>query len=763
VIWQIDVSLEFQRHGYHLQMIGLRLIFLAIGLAAAAEATTLAGYIRNATDGEEVGLSVVALPGLQLGGLANDRGYFAIRNVPAGRHLLVVSHIGYQSYRDSIDVTDDVLLEIRLRSEAIMGEETVITADRDAEAELERLIQTSFLTIAPQRLQQLPATGEADLLRSLQLLPGIQAASDISSGLYVRGGGPDQTLILLDDIPLYNPSHAFGFFSTFNPEAVRDVQLYKGAYPANYGGNLGAVLDVSNRDGNREKTSLSGGVSLVSTRLLVEGPLGEGSWMMSGRRTYLDPLLAAIRSSGTDVPNYFFYDLNTKITQPLGNGGDNLLVSAYFGRDDLDFDLNEAETFFNIRWGNRAAMVRWTHLFDPALFGELTLSSSEYESTTDLSFFDTPVLFQNQIEDLTLNADLEYFLRSDNTLTGGLRATKYNFKFISSFNSEDGLDLNQSPTLLEFYLQDDAQLSMGTHVRLGVRASRFSQADEIAIMPRVSISQPVADDWRIKFGGGLYRQYLQLVTTEGFSGGDFWVPLDETVGPASSWQTVAGVEWEPTRKYKLTAELYYTDLDGLVVIDNNTTADNNSTRSEDIFKSDGTGYATGAEFFFEKRTGRLRGWLGYTLGRTRRTFDEVDGGRSFSPKYDRRHDASLVMSYRLSTWRLGSSLVYATGQAFTPAAARYTLRNPATAVEEDLVLAARRNSARLLPYHRLDLSARRQIGFFGGDAEVYLQIFNVYSRRNEWFVQYDTANPETEPKVVKQLPVIPSFGLEVSF
>ncbi|MBT5056303.1 MAG: TonB-dependent receptor plug domain-containing protein, partial [Gemmatimonadetes bacterium] len=326
-------------------MIRLLLLVLTIGIAAAAEATTLAGYIRNAADGEEVGLSVVALPGLQLGGLANERGYFAIRNVPAGRHLLVVSHIGYQSYRDSVDVADDVLLEIRLRREAIMGDETVITADRDAEAELERVIQTSFLTLAPELLQQLPATGEADLLRSLQLLPGIQAASDISSGLYVRGGGPDQTLILLDDIPLYNPSHAFGFFSTFNPEAVRDVQLYKGAYPANYGGNLGAVLDVSNRDGNREKTSLSGGVSLVSTRLLAEGPVGEGSWMMSGRRTYLDPLLAAIRSSGTDVPNYFFYDLNAKITQPLGDGGDNLLVSAYFGRDDLDFDLNEAETF----------------------------------------------------------------------------------------------------------------------------------------------------------------------------------------------------------------------------------------------------------------------------------------------------------------------------------------------------------------------------------------------------------------------------------
>ena len=740
-------------------------VLISLICAVAADATTVSGYVRSAIDGEEVGLSVIALPSLQLGGLANERGYFAIRNVPPGRHLIVVSHIGYQSYRDSIDVqTEDLRLDVRLRSEAIdVGVETVITAERDDDIASERTIQASFLALEPQLLQQLPATGEADLLRSLQLLPGIQAASDISSGLYVRGGGPDHTLILLDDIPLYNPSHAFGFFSTFNPEAVRDVQLYKGAYPATYGGNLGAVLDVTNRDGNREEFSVSGGVSLVSARVLAEGPLGEGSWMMSGRRTYLDPVLSALRASGADVPDYYFYDLNMKITQPLGTGGDNLLVSAYFGRDDLYFDQKQDETFFNIRWGNRAAMVRWTHLFDPALFGELTVSSSKYESLTSLSFFDTPILLENQIEDLTFNADLEYFVSSSQTLSAGIRATKYQFEFIESFNRDPQLDLDESPFLLEAYLQDDVQLSMGTHLRVGVRASRFSEDDDVAVMPRLSISQPVGERWRLKLGGGTYRQHLQLVTTEGFSGGDYWVPLDETVGSARSRQAVAGVEWEPTRKYKATVEAYYTDLDGLVVIDNNSTVDSGDTRSEDVFKSGGSGYATGLELFIEKRTGRLRGWFGYTLGRTRRTFSEIDAGRSFAPKYDRVHDLSLITSYRLGNWRLGSSMVYATGQAFTPAAARYTLRNPATGVDEDLVLAARRNTARLLPYHRLDLSARRQLGLFGGRAEVYLQIFNVYSRRNEWFVQYDTDNPETEPDVIKQLPIVPTFGLEFEF
>lgn len=732
-------------------------------LAGSVHAGTLSGYVRDAGSGEPLPLVVVAIADLKMGAIANERGYFAVRGVPSGQHSVVFSLIGYATRTEifTVPADADVRLDVRLQAEAIGLEETVITADAQVLAERERRIQSGFIALPAQQLQQIPAVGEADLLRSLQLLPGIQSASDVSSGLYVRGGGPDQTLITLDDVVLYNPSHAFGFFSTFQPEAVRDVQLYKGAYPANYGGNLGAVLDVSQREGARDRNRASGGISLLAARLLLEGPAGDGAWMLAGRRTYLEPVLSALRASGADVPSYYFYDLNFRLTQPL-NDHNSLAISTYYGNDDLDFEVDE-NTFFGVRWGNRAASARWTHLFSPALFGELTLSGSRYDSRTEASFFETPVAFVNRIQDTTLRGDLEFFASSDNTLTTGFRATSFDVRFDQSFNQQQQLDLQQTPHLLEYYLQDDMRLPTGTHVRAGLRAARFSEGGRYALMPRVSVSQPLTESFRIKASAGTYRQYMQLVTTEGFSGGDYWVPLDSSVPAGRSRQLTAGVEWEPSRRYKITVESYHTALSGLVVLDNNASVDNQSSTSNDIFVADGTGYATGLEFFAERRTGRLRGWIGYTLGRTRRTFDEINQGKTFSPKYDRRHDLSVVASWHAGRWRLGSSFVYATGQAFTPAAARYTLRNPATGIFEDRVLAGPRNSARLLPYHRLDVSARRQMSLYGGDVEVFLQIFNLYSRRNEWFVQYDADSPDTEPEVILQLPILPTIGLEFSF
>lgn len=530
-----------------------RSILLVLILAASsALGNTVSGYVRDAGNGEALPLSVVALPDLRMGAVANDRGYFAVRNVPVGRHLVVVDLIGYATYTDTVTVEAglDVRLELQLTTEAIDVAETVITADSTLRAERERTVQAGFITFPAQQLQQLPSVGEADLLRSLQLLPGIQSASDISSGLYVRGSGPDQTLILLDDIPLYNPSHAFGFFSTFHPDAVRDVQLYKGTYPASYGGNLGAVLDVTQKDGANDSVRVTGGASLIAARALVEGPTGNGTWMVAGRRTYLDPVLSALRSAGNDVPDYYFYDLNARVGQQLTDV-DQVTASAYFGRDDLNFDLGEAETFFNVRWGNRAGSIRWTRLFTPALFGELTLFGSEYESTTDLSFFNTPVSFTNRIEDVTLRGNVEFFARSDNTLSAGFRLTHYDVRFAQSFNQDDQLSLRETPTLYEVFVQDDARLPTGTNVRVGLRAARFSAGDRQALMPRLSISQPLTERLRWKAGAGLYRQYMQLVTTEGFSGGDFWVPLDETVPAGRSRQATTGLEWEISRRYKL--------------------------------------------------------------------------------------------------------------------------------------------------------------------------------------------------------------------
>ena len=736
-------------------------LLVAMPVAAQPPGVTLSGFVTDADNGESLPLASIVLAQVQLGAASNSSGYYAVKEIPAGTYEVVISYIGYKSWRDTLAFSDqDVRLDVALQVESVDLEEIVIQAERSEE--LEQATQSSFIALQVEPLQQMPAVGEADLLRSLQLLPGIQSASDISSGLYVRGGGPDQTAILLDHIPLYNPSHLFGFFSTFNPDAIKDVQLYKGAYPAAYGRTLGAVLDVSNREGNRQRFSGRGGISLIASRLLAEGPVGQGSWMMAGRRTYLEPVLSAIRSRGVDIPlNYYFYDFNGKVNQRWGD--DTFTVSTYWGQDDLRVDIeDENESFVDIRWGNRAMTARWTRVFSPTLFGHFMAAGSSYENILTFSFFDTPFGVTNSIRDWSLKGDVDYFANRDHTLTLGFLATLFEFDYSQSFNQEEQ-SLYQKSVLASAYVQDEWQAGPTTRLRLGGRGTYFSVGDRLHFMPRLSLSRALSENIRVKAAAGMYRQYLQLISTETFSGGDFWVPLDNSVEPGRSYQGVVGTEWNPSRRYQLSVEAYYTDLANLVVLDNAVAVDNEGTRSDDIFKSGGSGWASGVEVFLQRRTGALTGWVGYTLGWTRRTFSELNRGRAFPPKYDRRHDLSFVVSYNLGKWRLGSNLVYATGQAFTPASARYTLREPTTGSLQDYVLPANRNSARLLPYHRLDASASRKFGLWGLDVEFYLQIFNLYSRRNEWFVQFNTNNPETEPEVIKQLPIVPTLGFNFSF
>jgi hypothetical protein len=759
-------------------------VVVAAGLLAplwaqtSPQTSTLSGFVRSSNDGESLPNATIALEtgGRVLGTVSNAAGYYAVPGIPARSCTVTVSYVGYTTFRDTLElaVGQDLRFDIELRQETLSFEEVVVTA-KAGPAEKELRHQPSVVALKVKNLQHMPAIGEPDLLRGLQLLPGVQTASDFSSGLYVRGGGPDQTGIRLDQVRLYNPSHAFGLFSTFNPDAIKDVTFYKGAYPARYGGNLGAVLDVQNRDGNRREFKVGGGVSLISSRLTVEGPFpGRGAWMVAGRRTYIDPVLKAIRNTTDELSGlgYFFYDINAKVNTQLGDD-DNLMLSAYGGDDDLDVALSDSVNTFSFgnRWGNRALMGRWTHVFSPALFGRMIALYSTYQSAITLNFFETPIAIRNRARDLTFKGDFDYFSSADHTLHAGAELTLFRFDYKVRFDQYRE-NLAVTPYLLSTYVQDDWKITPFTEAHLGLRGSYYQEDSRFSLNPRFSISHMLADELRLKLAGGSYQQYLQLVSTEGFSGGDVWVSLDETAKPGRSWQVVTGVEWEPSVGYKLSLESYYTDLANLVVIDEDTEENFGRATSEEVFKTGGEGFATGVEFFAEKRGGRLTGWLGYTLGWTRRTFAEIDGGRSFPPKYDRRHDVSLTGTYRFAPvcpscgrWILTANLVYGTGQAFTPASARYTLKDPASGRPFDRFLAARRNTARLLPYHRLDVGVRRTLKLFGEgiEAEVYLQVFNFYNRRNEWFVQYDSEDANKRPTVAKMLPILPTFGFDFRF
>ncbi|HET9951403.1 MAG TPA: TonB-dependent receptor, partial [Candidatus Eisenbacteria bacterium] len=627
-------------------------------LAAGARASSLDGFIRSKEGGESIAFarvllradSTVADSGAATAvarTLANASGYYAIVGVEPGTYRLQVRAVGYKERADVIRIGEAPLrLDVELETAPFQVPTVSVKADsmRFREAD----IQPGFTEISAKRLASIPAVGEQDIIRSLQLLPGIQSASDVSSGLYIRGGGPDQTLILLDQIPLYNPTHAFGFFSTFNPSAIKDVALYKGAYPANYGGRLGAVLDVSNRDGNRNALHGQGGISLIAARATLEGPIRDGSWILSGRRTYLDPILAAVRDDSTEIPDYYFYDMNARVNRSFGSS-DNVMLSGYRGRDDLFLDLDTG-SFVDIRWGNMAGTGRWSHRFGPGLFGNFLVAASEYTSETKVSIFSTPIQFSNRLLDVSLKADLDWRPAPAHQIDAGVLAARYRFEFDQEFNGVPQQPLDEQPISLSLYAEDQWALSTRSTLRPGLRLERFGESSRWVVEPRLSGSVLLDDRLRLKAGGGGYTQHLQLVSTEGFSGADFWVPTDETAEPGRSWQAVLGLEWTVSPKHLLSVESYYTTLRNLVQLDVVRAPDAQETTTEDLFYTGGTGWASGVEIFAEQRTGPLTGWIGYTLGWSRRRWDEVNQGSTFPPKYDRRHDLKLVADYKVGRW-----------------------------------------------------------------------------------------------------------------
>lgn len=733
-------------------------------LAGPVQAGVLAGRVLDQASQDGLGFAsvVVESADFRTGVIADETGRYTIRDLPAGLYTLTFHYIGYSTEERTVLLGqgDRAVTNVSLAGSAIEMETVEVTARRFEKVQEE----LSTLTLTQDQMKILPAFGETDPIRTLQFLPGVQTASDISSGLYVRGGGPDQTLILLDQIPIYNPTHAFGLFSTFNADAVGDVTLYKGAYPARYGGRLGSVLDVQSRNGRSDKDGVHGtvGLSVISGRLSLDGPAAGGRWAVSARRTYLDPVLNQLRKSTPEIPEYYFYDVNTHATIPTRGRAGNLSVTGFLAQDDLftEFDAG----FVGQRWGNQAGAVKYQTILGDSWLGSVAFSGSRYHGETEVEFFNTAASFSNGFVDFATRLELEWEGTS-HRVTSGVEATAYQFDYEEVFNRETNLKLDRSPRDLSWFVEDSWDITSRWTVTDGLRMRYFSEGDRVLYEPRLAIEWAATETVGLQLAGGAYHQYLQLISTEGFSGADLYVPLDDSVDPGRSYQTVAGVTWDPSEDWGFSAEAYGTLLRDLIVVDDEGAGGQTSQRIADVFKTGGKGYATGIELFAQKRTGRWKGWLGYTLGWTRRKFDDVNEGKWFAPKYDRRHDINAVANYDAGPWTYSAAFLLGTGQAFTPAAARYGIRNPATGVydEEGLVLASEKNSGRLLPYHRLDLSVAKRFQAWGYPAQWSFQVFNAYSRRNEWFVQYNTEDPTVEPEVAKQLPIIPTLGVSFDF
>jgi hypothetical protein len=738
-------------------------IFIVFNICQAAlpVKNSINGFVRDKSNGESLPSANVIIKELKIGAVTNTEGYFVLPDLPEGVFNVQVSLLGYKTevFQISTKNEQSITRMIQMESESLQEKEVIVTGDRMQE---HKTIQTGFLTFKGLELSSIPSFGETDVFRTLKLLPGVKGISEISSGLFVRGGSADQNLILLDGTVVYNPSHLFGLFSTFNNDAIKDVQLMKGGYPAEYGGRLSSVLNVTNIDGDRVNMHGKGSVSLISARLTGEGPIGNGSWFLSGRRTYLDQFVKLIgRDSGKDaLPLYYFYDSNMKLNQDFGLN-DKISMVGYLGKDNMYFKLGRGEVKLDMNWGNTTVSGKWTHVFNPTLFSNFNLTYSKYLAKTSVNLGGINYSQENSISDVSLKSDINFYPTNNHLIKFGLWLSKYRITYIEQTGEGDKYEFISNPSQISLYAQDEWNVSPLLKMQPGVHAEYQTLTHSTTIGPRFSARYFLREDLTVKFAAGIYYQYLNAIPigdASGFSPFDIWVPIDDKMKPSRSVDFVLGLETEPIQNHPLSIEGYFkTYKDVLYWIGEPT-----RTKSINELFYVGTGRAFGIELFFQRKIGDLTGSISYTLAWTYRTFPELNSGKEFMPKYDRRHDLSVIGNYQLAeTWKLGFVFTYSTGQSYTAGAARYAIQTPIGELKH--ILPGDLNNFRLSPYHRMDVSITKRTTFFGLKGSWYIQIYNVYNRENVWYREFDTQKNPTEVTDVTLLPFIPTFGIDFEF
>jgi hypothetical protein len=760
-------------------MVRLLLFSLLLAAPALAQQASLSGFVRDAQTGETLLGATVQLEGTTRGAATNTSGLYTLTGVSPGTYTLVASYVGYRPARRSVTLEPDqsLRLDLELAPDTELIDEVVVEEEGGASVDARRV---GVAQVSTELIRELPTVLEPDVFRSIQLLPGVKAISDFSSGLYIRGGSPDQTLILLDRTTVYNPTHFFGFFSTFNPDAVKDVRVYKGGYPATYGGRLGSVVDIYNKDGNRNRLDGTATVGLLASRALVEGPIadGRGSFMFAGRRSTLEPLFAALRAAdvGGLPDGFYFYDFNGKLNYDL-SPDDRLSLGFYTGRDDVDVDFLEGTGNALLDYGNVTGSLNYTRIFSPSLFAEVTATASRYFSDVDFTISATEFGQRTRITDYSVKTDAQWIPNERHELRVGTWTGRFDFAFEQTFETVSGVQNAFTPSIGSWYAQAYVQErwtpSPFVAVEVGLRGQYFEDGGFWRAEPRASLEYKPRGDERLRFqpGYGRYHQFLTLITSEVFSGADFWLTSADGVPPSSGDQFVAGVKTQLTNELALDIEGYYRTMNDLFQIDPYL-PDPAGLDYRDFFIF-GEGYAAGAEFQLSGRIGRLSGFAAYTLATTRRggytdfPNPAPDDGGFFFPKYDSRNDVNLVLGYDLNpSWRLTGVFAYRTGQAYTEPNAQYRLSGGPFASVPFNTLQTQYNASRLEPYHRLDLGATRRGRFFGfADYELQLQVINVYNRQNVWFFlsEFEENNTISRQEVT-QIPVpIPNISLTLNF
>ncbi|MBO0591137.1 TonB-dependent receptor [Cellulophaga sp. E16_2] len=773
--------------------------------ANQAEKYTVSGYIKEQGSGENLFGVSVYIPELKVGTITNEYGFFSF-TVPKGKHSVVFSYIGFTSQVKEIDLNADLEVFVNLIASSEALSEVVVIADQNVKES--KVTQMSAVRLNPMDVQDLPALlGEKDVLKTLQLLPGIQGGSEGSSGFHVRGGTPDQNLIILDDAVVYNSNHLFGFFSVFNGDAVKSVEAFKGGFPARYGGRLSSVINIGMKDGNKEKLSGNINIGLVSSSVVLEGPINKGktSFIMSGRRTYADlivqPFLDKDENGG-----YFFTDLNFKIHH-IFSSKDKLYWSNYYGKDKfysryLDATAKEKT---NLAWGNITSTLRWNHQFSNKLFANTSLIFSNYEfkiniDNKDLKIdeYDDNYLFNTSsgIDDYSIKTDFDYYPNNKHSVKFGAIATRHNFTpqrvvikdpYSGSINKTQELNSFEGAV----YLEDDWKVTDKLNFSPGFRASYFNYKAEnyLNFEPRIALSYNLRPDLAFKASYSKMNQYIHLLSSSGIGlPTDLWVSSTDNVKPQSSEQYAIGIAKDfQEKEYSFSAEAYYKKLDNVISYKegasflalDNLESGKNINWEENI--TTGQGWAYGTELLFRKQSGPLTGWLGYTLSWSERQFDELNLGKKFFDRYDRRHDISLVGIYKPSEKiTLSGTWVLSTGNNYTlpnlqrlnnlgnfPINTNYNYYN---GNEE---FSSGRNNFRGETTHRLDLGIQFHKKKKNNKVRTWgISLYNAYSRQNPFiytlddkYYDYNDKNATLEKELTRTsvLMLIPSINYNLKF
>ena len=732
---------------------------LLLSCVTFAQNFTLSGRIKDAANGEDLIGAAVVVQGMEgTGVITNTYGFYSI-TLPEGTYNVAIQYIGYQPVVKEVVLTKDVSLNIELAEESESLEEVVVSAEA-ANANVTKT-EMSVAKLSPKEVEAVPVIfGEKDIIKMVQLLPGVKTSGEGGSGFSVRGGGLDQNLILLDEAPVYNASHLLGFFSVFNSDAIKDVTLYKGGMPAEYGGRASSVMDVVMKDGNSKRFGASGGIGLISSKLTLEAPIvkDKGSFIISGRRTYADVFLKL--SSNEDLRNttLYFYDLNMKANYQITDK-DRVYLSGYFGRDNFGFGND-----FGFNWGNATGTLRWNHIFNDRLFGNTSLIYSDYDYEFSIGAGEEQFGLSSGINDLNLKQDFTYFMNKDNTMSFGANIIRHEFVPGELSAGEEsafsGSDIERQFALEgAAYVQNEQKVGQRWSFIYGLRYSVFDYtgpgtAYEIedgqvvstqtyddwetiqlyhGLEPRVSVKYLLNEVSSLKVAYNRNYQYMHLLSnsTSG-SPTDRWVPSSNNVKPQIADQVAAGYFRNfVDNKYEFSAEVYYKDMQNLIDYKPGAELIFNSSIETELVYGDGKAY--GLELLLKKTQGKFTGWLSYTLSRSLREFDDIDDGKVFPSRQDRIHDLSVTAIYNFHPkWTASANFVFYTGDAVSFPSGRYEVDGVQVPYYTE------RNGYRFPNYHRMDLGVTWMVKKTKRfESSWNFSVYNVYGRENPYIINFE--------------------------